>query len=220
MPRRKQERSIASYQQALDAALELFSSQGFGATTMREIADKSGLSMGNLYHHFPNKEALFQRLLDDYWGRLLNPDHPLQQLFARAGFPEDLEEMAAEIEAAVEENQAYILLIYVDVVEFQGEHIRTFYEGMATRFRELYGDKLEARKAAGDIGDVDPLVGVILATRWLFYYYTVEKCFGAPMHFGMEPGKATTEFIRLLRYGLFPRDQPAPGNPDDPGAEL
>ncbi|MEM8997711.1 MAG: hypothetical protein AAGF23_23210, partial [Acidobacteriota bacterium] len=88
---------------------------------------------------------------------------------------------------------------------------------MATRFRELYGDKLEARKAAGEIGDVDPLVGVILATRWLFYYYTVEKCFGAPMHFGMEPGQATTEFIRLLRFGLFPRDSdsgPEPGPQD------
>ncbi|MEM6793292.1 MAG: TetR/AcrR family transcriptional regulator [Acidobacteriota bacterium] len=213
MPRRTQERSKASTRQALNAALELFSSQGFGATTMREIADKSGLSMGSLYHHFPNKEALFERLLDDYWGRLLDPDHPLQQLFARAGFPEDLEEMAAEIESAVEENKSYILLIYVDVVEFQSQHIRRFYEGMATRFRELYGDKLEARKAAGEIGDVDPLVGVILATRWLFYYYTVEKCFGAPMHFGMEPSQATTEFIRLLRLGLFPRDSP-PGAGD------
>ncbi len=204
-PRRKQERSKASFQQALTTALELFSSQGFGATSMREIADQSGLSMGNLYHHFPNKEALFQHLLNDYWTRLLDPDHPLQKLFARAGFPEDLEEMAEEIERAVEENSAYILLIYVDVVEFRGEHIRTFYEGMSTRFQDFYGARLESRKAAGEIGDVDPLVGVIMATRWFFYYFTVEKCFGAPMHFGMDSRKATAEFIRLLRYGLLPR---------------
>ncbi|MEM7586160.1 MAG: TetR/AcrR family transcriptional regulator [Acidobacteriota bacterium] len=212
MGRRQQTRSKVSKEQALEAALELFSSQGFGATSMREIADEAGMSMGNLYHHFPNKESLFEHLIDDYWARLNDPEHPLQKLFERAAFPEDLEEMAAAIEQMVEQNSRYILLIYVDVVEFRGEHISSFYQGMAKRFGEIYGEKLEARKAAGDFGDVDPLVGVIFATRWLFYFYTVEKCFGAPMHFGMEPAKATEEFLRLLRLGLLPRtaDEPAP----------
>lgn len=203
--RRQQERSEASVEQALTAALELFSSQGFGATSMRQIADTSGLSMGNLYHHFPSKESLFQQLLDRYWARLSAPEHPLQQLFQRAAFPDDLEEMAEVIEAVVEENASEILLIYIDVVEFKGEHIRGFYEGMAARFRETYGDKLAARKAAGELGDIDPLVGVIMATRWFFYFFTIEKCFGAPMHFGMTPKQATEEFIRLLRHGLLPR---------------
>lgn len=208
--RRQQERSRASVEQALAAALELFSSQGFGATPMRQIADRSGLSMGNLYHHFPSKEAIFQRLLDDYLTRLTDPAHPLQKHFARAAFPDDLEEMAAIIEQVVDDNSRSILLIYVDVVEFRGQHLRTFYEGMAARFKEVYGDTLEARKAAGGFGDVDPLVGVILAARWFFYFFTVEKCFGAPMHFGMKPKEATEEFIRLLRYGLLPRaEQPA-----------
>lgn len=211
-PRRKQQRSEDSVRHALDAALELFSSQGFGTTSMRQIADRSGLSMGNLYHHFPSKESMFQQLLDDYWQRLQDPEHPLQQLFARAAFPEDLEEMASVIENVVEENAAYILLIYIDVVEFKGEHIRAFYEGMAARFKEIYGDTLEARKAAGEFGDVDPLVGVIMATRWFFYFFTIEKCFGAPMHFGIKPQEATEEFIRLLRHGLLPRAA-------DPGRE-
>lgn len=207
-PRRKQDRSKVSLQQIQDAALELFSSRGFGATSMREIAERAGKSMGNVYHHFPNKEAIFQRLLDDYWARLAEPDNPLQQIFDRAAFPEDLEQMAAAIEQVVEDNKPYILLIYVDVVEFRGEHIRGFYEGMAARFEEVYGDKLAARQAAGEFGDVDPLVGVILATRWLFYFFTIEKCFGAPMHFGMKPEQATDEFIRLLRFGLLPRSDP------------
>ena len=127
--------------------------------------------------------------------------------------------MAAIIEQTVEENSPYILLIYVDVVEFKGEHIRSFYEGMAERFQDVYGDKLAALKDRGELGDVDPLVGVILAARWFFYFFTVEKCFGAPMHFGMTPEQATREFIRLLRYGLLPRsanDATAPAqNHDD-----
>ncbi|MGB5176166.1 MAG: TetR/AcrR family transcriptional regulator [Thermoanaerobaculia bacterium] len=201
----REARSQASISRALDTALELFSSQGFGATSMRQIAEDSGISVGNLYHHFPNKEAIFRRLIQDYWQGLQEPDHPLARLFQRAAFPDDLEEMAEVIGQVVEENAAYILLFYVDVIEFRGEHIRAFYEDMARNFRQVYGDSLAERQNAGEFGDVDPLVAVMVATRWFFYFYTVEKCFGMPMHLGLEPKKATEEFIRLLRNGLLPR---------------
>jgi AcrR family transcriptional regulator len=202
----QRERSQASVNRTLEAALKLFSSQGFRATSMREIADEAGLSVGNVYHHFPSKDAIFQRLLDQYWERVLDPDLRLNGVFARAAFPDDLEEMAAAIEEVVETFRPYILLIYVDVIEFQGEHIRAFYAGMASRFEEAYGVRLRERREAGELGDVDPMVAVMVATRWFFYFFTVEKCFGAPMHFGMSPEKAVAEFIRLLRYGLLPRD--------------
>ena len=65
------------------------------------------------------------------------------------------------------------------------------------------------RKQAGDFGDADPMVAVMLASRWFFYFFTVEKCFGAPLHFGMTPKQAVGEFIRLLRFGLLPREPPA-----------
>lgn len=203
-------RSSTSVAATLEAALKLFSSQGFGATSMRQIADEAGLSVGNVYHHFPSKDAIFQRLLDDYWERVTDPSLRLNQIFARANFPEDLEQMAAAIEEVVEDFRPYILLIYVDVIEFQGEHIRTFYSGMAGRFEALYGERLRRRREAGELGDADPMVAVMVATRWFFYFFTVEKCFGAPMHFGMTPGKAVDEFIRLLRYGLLPRPAAPP----------
>lgn len=204
----QREKSEASVARTLDAALTLFSSQGFRATSMREIADAAELSVGNVYHHFPNKEAIFQRLLDRYWEAVLDPELRLNQLFARADFPDDLEEMASAIEEIVERFRPYVLLIYVDVIEFQGEHIRSFYEGMADRFRQTYSGRFEERRAAGELGDVDPMVGVMVATRWFFYFYTVEKCFGVPMHFGMSPDEAVREFTRLLRLGLLPRQEP------------
>jgi hypothetical protein len=49
------------------------------------------------------------------------------------------------------------------------------------------------------------MVAVMVATRWFFYFFTVEKCFGVPMHFGMRPEEAVEEFIRLVRLGLSPR---------------
>jgi AcrR family transcriptional regulator len=206
--RRQEEKSEASVTAVLDAALALFSTQGYRATTLRDVAARAGVSVGNIYHHFPDKHAIYQRLIDRYWERLLDPELPLNQIFARGNFPEDLQEMAAAIEQVVSENAAHVLLIYLDIIEFQGEHIRAFYEGMARRFQSAYGARLAARVAAGEIGDVDPLFGVMVAARWFFYFFTVEKCFGVPMHLGMTKGQAVDEFIRLIRHGILPRGAP------------
>ena len=207
MPRgtneRQAERSEIATSKVLEAALDLFSTQGYGATSMRQIAEVCGLSTGNLYHHFGSKEAIFQRLIDDYWDRLLDPEHPLQKVFSMANFPDDLEELAAEIEQTVEENKASILLVFVDVIEHQGRHIRSFYETMADRFREKYGPHFEELAHEGRLADADPMVAVMVATRWLFYFYTVEKCFGVPMHFGMDAQQAVDGFIRILRLGVL-----------------
>lgn len=214
MARRKTQadKTDASTRKVLKAALSLFSRQGYRATSMRQIARRSGLSVGNLYHHFGSKEAIFQRLIDQYWAVLLDPELPLNQIFFRARFPEDMEEMAAAIEQVVGENAPYILLIYIDVIEFKGRHIKAFYQQMADRFAGAYQESFRQRQERGEIGgEVDPLVAVMLATRWFFYYFTVEKCFGVPMHFGLDSQQAVGEFARILRYGLVPRqeqDQP------------
>jgi AcrR family transcriptional regulator len=204
--RTQADKSDASTRKVRKAALALFARQGFRATTMRQLARRSGLSVGNLYHHFGNKEAIFQQLIDEYWEVLLDPELPLNRIFAAANFPDDLEAMAEAIEQVVGENSAHILLIYIDVIEFKGKHIRTFYQQMADRFAATYAERLALRREKGELGDVDPLVGVMLATRWFFYYFTVEKCFGVPMHFGLDSHQAVDEFAKILRRGLLPRD--------------
>lgn len=200
----------ASSEEVLKAALELFSRQGYGATTMRQIAEKAGTSLGNVYHHFKNKEEIFATLLDRYFQVLLDPNLHLNQVFARAAFPEDLEEMAAAIEEVVDRFGREIMLIYIDVIEFSGKHVRWFYETMAERFHRIYDEPLKKRKERGELGEVDPVFAVMLSVRWFFYFFTVEKYFGVPMHFGMDPHQAVHEFIKVLRCGLLPRGVPCP----------
>jgi AcrR family transcriptional regulator len=52
----------------LDIALELFSSQGYDKTSLREIAERLGFSKAAIYYHFASKEdillALHKRLHD------------------------------------------------------------------------------------------------------------------------------------------------------------
>jgi AcrR family transcriptional regulator len=204
------QKSDASTRKVLNAALALFSRQGYRATSMRQLASRSGLSVGNLYHHFGTKETIFQRLIDDYWKVLLDPELPLNKIFASARFPDDLEEMAGAIEKVVAANSRSILLIYIDVIEFKGKHIKAFYQQMADRFAATYAERLAARQEAGELGEADPLVAVMLATRWFFYFFTVEKCFGVPMHFGLDSHQAVHEFSKILRRGLDPRDAKSP----------
>src|SRR5512146_3295875 len=56
--------------QLLDAALEVFVSQGYHAAAMDEIADRAGVSKPVLYQHFPGKLELYLALLDQHTGEL------------------------------------------------------------------------------------------------------------------------------------------------------
>ena len=50
----------------LSAARELFISQGFEKTTTKQIADKSGVSEGILFHQFDSKAGLLKSLIYSY----------------------------------------------------------------------------------------------------------------------------------------------------------
>ncbi|WP_010274286.1 TetR/AcrR family transcriptional regulator [Paenibacillus senegalensis] len=45
------------------AAMQLFVRKGFGSTTVQEIADLAGISIGLLYRHYKTKEQLFSELI-------------------------------------------------------------------------------------------------------------------------------------------------------------
>lgn len=68
----------------LARSLELFNEQGERAVTTNHIAASLGMSPGNLYYHFPNKEAIIFELFQQYAGEmgsalLLPDDRPLTQ---------------------------------------------------------------------------------------------------------------------------------------------
>src|SRR5437762_8044107 len=57
--------------QLLDAALEVFVSQGYHAAAMDEIAERAGVSKPVLYQHFPGKLELYMALLDTHVDELI-----------------------------------------------------------------------------------------------------------------------------------------------------
>jgi len=72
-----------------EAALDVFSQQGFRGATLDQIADRAGLSKPNLLYYFPSKEAvhldLLSRLLDSWLAPLRDLDpagDPLTEILA------------------------------------------------------------------------------------------------------------------------------------------
>lgn len=50
--------------QILEVARRLFTEGGYGEMTMRRIAEQMGISLSNVQHYFPSREALLQALLE------------------------------------------------------------------------------------------------------------------------------------------------------------
>jgi AcrR family transcriptional regulator len=62
----KRERGKQRVAALLDAGAALFAEKGHDATTMTEIAERAGASIGSLYQFFPSKEALAEALFNRY----------------------------------------------------------------------------------------------------------------------------------------------------------
>ena len=196
-------KSERSRRQILDAALELFSHHGYGATSVRDIAQAAKLSTGSVYHHFSDKETIFRSLLDEYWVALANPDFPFNKALATGIFPDNLEDLGHAAEQMLRDYRPYVALIYVDVVEFDGSHIRKFYEDMAQRYENFINTtgmrgQLEKRLRPG----VSPVSAVMLAARFLLNYFSVEILFGVKNHFGKDNKEVIREIADMLRHGM------------------
>ncbi|MCU1485633.1 MAG: transcriptional regulator, TetR family [Actinomycetia bacterium] len=82
-------------QRILDAAAELFVERGYEATSLREIAERVGVTKAALYYHFPGKEDLLRALLEpleEFQQRLLaSMDGPLDRESWAAGSVESID---------------------------------------------------------------------------------------------------------------------------------
>ena len=200
MPR--QSRSEHSRRHVLDAALNLFSHQGYRATTMREIADKAGVSTGNVYHHFEDKEQIFRTLLDEFWAINDSKRYPYTRALASGYFPDNLEQLGLAARDSVQEFRSYIALIYVDVIEFDGTHIQKFYGQMGQRYARMFtgGGLEEIRKKLRP--EVSPVSALLMTSRIFFNYFVLEILFHVPQPYGKDSAQIIREIAEMLRHGM------------------
>lgn len=75
-PKWVQEKKDAKRSQLLNIALQLFSEKGFQNTTIQNICEAAGVSVGSVYFYFSNKEsiyeAVYQMITEEYENRVEN----------------------------------------------------------------------------------------------------------------------------------------------------
>ena len=96
-------------QEILDAALELFSVQGFEATSIAQIAGAVGIRKASLYSHFENKQAILDALVQE-----VLEQYEEHSLFARADWEKDTGNPPQTSEDAVQMIQGQIRYILHD----------------------------------------------------------------------------------------------------------
>ncbi|MFD9870951.1 TetR/AcrR family transcriptional regulator [Streptomyces niveus] len=63
-PDKRAERSRRTREKIVRAARDLFLAQGYGATSLQEVADRAGVAVQTVYFVFRNKRALFKDVVD------------------------------------------------------------------------------------------------------------------------------------------------------------
>ena len=96
-------------QEILDAALELFSLQGFEATSISQIAGAVGIRKASLYSHFESKQAILDAIVKE-----VLEQYEEHSLFARADWEKDTGGLPQTADDAVQMIQGQIRYILHD----------------------------------------------------------------------------------------------------------
>ena len=93
----------------LEASLELFSVQGFEATSISQIAGAVGIRKASLYSHFESKQAILDALV-----QTVLEEYAAHSIFAKADWKQDTHNLPVTPNAAVQMIQGQIRFILHD----------------------------------------------------------------------------------------------------------
>jgi len=119
---------MGTREQILETALELFTTHGYDATSLREIADRLQLTKAALYYHFPAKELL-----------LLELTRP---------FLDGLSRMVTELRSAEQSEPEPVLAAYLDLFIEHIEMVGLLGREPATQYHPDIGQRVRSLVAA------------------------------------------------------------------------
>lgn len=182
------------------AALQLFTRKGFHGTTVREIADRAGVSMGKLYIYYDTKEDIFVDLVH----RLARKMEVIRQKelipLMESLDPDSLRKLAKAIGRIVSQNLDYWRLMYIDVVEFRHKHFIHSFREIAGGLRTYANAVIRRSKIVFPKG-VDPSLAYTAIYLQFFTYFLAEELFGAKRHLGMSDDEAIDQLVLLYTGG-------------------
>ena len=208
MPRLPQSAIECNKVRILNAALHLFTRKGFHGTTVREIAQKAGASMGNLYTYYDTKEDIFVDLVH-LEGRRMEAIRQRELIPLMESLdPESLRRLAKAIGRVVSKNLDYWRLMYIDVVEFRHKHFIHSFREIAGGLRTYAGAVIHNAKVAFPPG-VNPSLAYTAIYLQFVTYFLTEELFGAKRHLGTGDDDVIDQLILLYTGGRIIPDRQA-----------
>lgn len=183
-----------------DAALALFTRKGFHGTTVREIAERAGVSMGKLYIYYETKEDIFIDLVERLGKHMEELREKQLMPYMRSPDPESLRKLAKAIGRIVSENLDYWRLMYIDVVEFRHKHFIHGFREIAGGLR-TYSTALFRSSRIPFPRGVDPGLAYTSVYLQFVTYFLIELLFGAKRHLGVDDDEAIEQLVRLYTAG-------------------
>lgn len=127
--RRTKEEAEVTRNRLLDAALAVFSRQGYADTRLDDIAQEAGVTRGAIYHHFGGKVELYQALLEE---RFTRANRVWEEAIEQGGTPlQLLRRMMVRALQYLEEDADYRAV--QELVIFKTGHVTELAESMAKK---------------------------------------------------------------------------------------
>ena len=152
---------VATRVRILDGALDVFARKGYHRAIVDDIVRASGTSKGAVYHHFPNKEAVFVALVDDF-AELLAAG-VARAVGARHGALAKVEGALTAVLTTFADNERLARLILLEAVSLGPAYQHKRAE-VTARFAALIQSYLDEAVADGSLPPVDTRVATL---AWL-----------------------------------------------------
>jgi AcrR family transcriptional regulator len=192
-----------SRQSILQAAYELFLEKGYAATSMRELAERTGLALGSIYNHFENKQAIFSELIIDR-----HPFHQILPLLLSAPgktVEEFVHNAARSMLDELGRRPDFIKLMFIELVEFNG---RDFPEMFKVVFPQILPLIQRFQFGQGKLRPIPPYSLVRAFVGLFFSFYITEFLLvGSPI--ATEQENALDHFVEIFLHGVMLDKEPA-----------
>ena len=208
---RREARQGDRRQQILEAAVRLWTQQGFEATTVERVAQEAGLAKGTIYLYFPTKDALFAAAAER-WSLLPDLQALLPALRGRP-FEAALPWLTERLWARLREAAPLVALLFREL-PLRPEESRRFLETVVLPANRAFAAFLDERVRAGELRPLDTfvaaraLVGMLVMLLWTQHVLGGERL--RPIDDATLHATVSGLFLRgVLTAPASPRPRPA-----------
>lgn len=135
-------------QAMLRVAQNMFLDPGYEKTSMKDIAAKVGVSVGNLYRYFPNKEALLESVTMPAYERLLELMENSEEISADR-MPMILDQLESLLAEFLREYRQSLLILLYESKGTRQENIRNeFFDRFVSHVEMHFADHNRKTSAA------------------------------------------------------------------------